>query len=328
MRRRDFIALIGGAAAAWPLAAAAQQPARMRRVGVLMSFSDDDREGQLLRSAFEQGLQALGWTNGRDVEIAYRYGAGADERFRAYSSELVSQNPDVLVANSAAALAPLRGLTSTIPIVAAIVGDLVDSGYVQSLARPGGNVTGFTAFEFAVGGKWLGFLREIAPGTRRVLVVETPNPQRGSYLPSIEAAARPISVDVTKSALRDAADIGPAIEQFAREANGGMIVLPNPFASANRRLIIDAAALHRLPAIYPFRRFAEEGGLMAYGSDRSDIFRRAASYVDRILKGESPANLPVQAPTKFELVINLKTAKALGLTVPQPLLVAADEVIE
>ena len=328
MRRRDFIALISGAAAAWPLAARAQQPARMRRVGVLMSFSDDDREGQLLLSAFEQGLQALGWTNGRDVEIIYRYGAGADERFRAYSSELVSQNPDVLVANSPAALAPLRGLTSTIPIVAAIVGDLVDSGYVQSLARPGGNVTGFTAFEFAVGGKWLEFLREIAPGISRVMVVESPNPQRGSYLPSIEAAARPISVDVTKSALRDAADIGPAIEQFAREANGGMIVLPNPFTSANRRSIIDAAALHRLPAIYPFRRFAEEGGLMAYGSDRSDIFRRAASYVDRILKGESPANLPVQAPTKFEMVINLKTAKALGLTVPQPLLVAADEVIE
>ena len=328
MRRRDFIALIGGAAAAWPLAAGAQQPARMRRVGVLMSFSADDREGQLLLGAFEQGLQALGWTNGRDVEIAYRYGAGADERFRAYSSELISQNPDVLVANSAAALAPLRGLTSTIPIVAAIVGDLVDSGYVQSLSRPGGNVTGFTAFEFAVGGKWLEFLREIAPSTRRVLVVESPNPQRGSYLPSIEAAARPISVDVTKSALRDAADIGPAIELFAREAHGGMIVLPSPSPSTNRRFIIDAAALHRLPAIYPFRRFAEEGGLMAYGSDRSDIFRRAASYVDRILKGESPANLPVQAPTKFELVINLKAAKALGLTVPQPLLVAADEVIE
>ncbi len=210
----------------------------------------------------------------------------------------------------------------------AIASDLVDSGYVESLARPGGNVTGFTAFEFAVGGKWLELLRQIAPSTRRVLVVETPSPQRASYLPSIEAAAQPIDVDVIKSALRSPADVGPAIEQFGREANGGLIVLPSPFTIANRRSIIDAAALHRLPAIYPFRLFADEGGLMTYGSDRSDIFRRAASYVDRILKGESPANLPVQGPTKFEFVINLKTAKALGLAIPPTLLALADEVIE
>jgi putative ABC transport system substrate-binding protein len=331
MRRRQLIRLLAGAAAAAvlpPLAARAQRAERMRRIGVLMAYADDDREGQSRIKAFQQGLQDLGWTNGGNVEITYRFAASDDQRFRTYSSDLVSQNPDVLVANSAAALAPLRRLTSTIPIVAAIVGDLVDSGYVQSLARPGGNVTGFTAFEFAVGGKWLELLREIAPGTRRFLVVETPKPQRASYLPSIEAAARPINVDIAKSALRDAADIGPAIEQFAREANGALIVLPSPFTNANRRSVIDAAALHRLPAIYPFRLFAEAGGLMTYGSDGSDIFRRAASYVDRILKGESPANLPVQAPTKFEVVVNLKTAKALGLGIPPALLATADDVIE
>jgi putative tryptophan/tyrosine transport system substrate-binding protein len=330
LRRRSFLTLLGGAAASWPLAARAQQPVRMRRIGVLMSAAQDDRRTQLEIAAFEQALQSLSWTKGRNIEIIYRYGAGDDERFHSYASELVGQNPDVLLANSGSALRPLRRLTSTIPIVVASAGDLVDTGNVQSLARPGGNITGFMSFEFAVGGKWLALLREMAPATSRVMVIESADAQRGSgsYFPSIVAMARMINVDAIMSKLHDDNDIDPTIEQFAHGANGGLIVLPSPFTIAHRRSLIDAAARNRLPAIYPYRDFADDGGLMAYGSNAPDLFRRAGGYVDRILKGESPANLPVQAPTKYELVINLKTAKALGLTVPLPLQASADEVIE
>jgi putative tryptophan/tyrosine transport system substrate-binding protein len=240
----------------------------------------------------------------------------------------VSQKPDVLVASTAPALASLRRATNTIPIVVAGAGDLVNSDYVQSLAHPGGNITGFTAFEFDVGGKWLGLLREVAPSVSRVMVIESPNPQRGSYLPSIEAAARPINVQVIKSDLHGEADIDTAVDQFARESSGGLIVMPSPFTAVNRRAVIAAAARNHLPAIYPYRYFAEDGGLLVYGSDGQDIFRRTASYVDRILKGESPANLPIQEPIKFEMFVNLKTAKALGLTIPSQLLDRADELIE
>jgi putative tryptophan/tyrosine transport system substrate-binding protein len=278
----------------------------------------------------EQALQSLGWIKGRNVEIIYRFGAGDDARFRSYASELVGQNPDVLLANSGSALRPLRQLTSTIPIVVASIGDLVDSGYVQSLARPGGNITGFMSFEYAMGGKWLALLREMAPETSRVLVVEDPHAQRGSgsYFPSIVALARTINVDATMPKLHDENDIDPTIEQFAREAKGGLIVLPSTFTIVHRRSLIDAVARNQLPAIYPYRDFADDGGLLSYGSNGADLFRRAAGYVDRILKGEKPGDLPVQAPTKYELVINLKTAKALGLTIPQSLLATADEVIE
>jgi putative tryptophan/tyrosine transport system substrate-binding protein len=330
MRRRDFIKGIVGSATAWPLTARAQQPSGMRRIGVLMSPSQGDRRAQLQIAAFEQALQSLGWTKGRNVEIIYRYGAGDDERFHSYASELVGQNPDVLLANSGSALRPLRRLTSTIPIVVASAGDLVDTGNVQSLARPGGNVTGFMSFEFAVGGKWLALLREMAPDTSRVLVIESADAQRGSgsYFPSIVALARTINVDAIMSKLHDANDIDPTIEQFAHDANGGLIVLPSPFTIAHRRSLVDAAARNRLPAIYPYRDFADDGGLFAYGSNSADLFRRAAGYVDRILKGEKPGDLPVQAPTKYELVINIKTAKALALRIPQSLLATADEVIE
>jgi putative ABC transport system substrate-binding protein len=283
---------------------------------------------QARNAAFEEGLRVLGWSSGQNVQIVYRYGAGSDQRAGEYARDLVNQKPDVIVANSTSALAPLRRATSTIPIVVAGAGDLVKSGYVESLAHPGGNITGFTSFEFDVGGKWLGLLREIVPSVSRVMVVESPNPQRGSYLPSIEAAARPINVEVTKSDLHGAADIDSAVDRFAREPNGGLIVLPGPFASVNRPAIIAAAARDRLPAIYPYRHFAEDGGLLAYGSNGQDIFRRAASYVDRILKGESAANLPIQGPIKFEMFINLKTAKALGLTIPPQVLNRADDLIE
>jgi putative tryptophan/tyrosine transport system substrate-binding protein len=328
MRRREVIALLGGTALAWPLAARAQSSDRMRRIGVLLSYAEADPEARERISAFEQGLRDLGWTSGRNIEIVYRYGAGISDRQRAYASELVRQTPDVLVAQSASSLAPLKEATSTIPIVVATVGDLVESGYVQSLAHPGGNITGFPSFELAMGGKWLELLHEIAPHVSRVLVVESINPQRGSYLLTIEAAARPIKVDVTMSDFHSATDIGPDIEKFARQPNGGLIVMPSGFTAVNRHDIIAAAARNRLPAIYPFRYFADDGGLLAYGSDGRDIFRRAAGYVDRILKGESPADLPIQEPIKFEMIVNLKTAKALGLTIPESFIQRADAVIE
>jgi putative tryptophan/tyrosine transport system substrate-binding protein len=331
MRRRKFISLIGGAAAAsslWPLAGQAQQGGPMRRVGVLMSYAEGDAEAKARIGAFEQALRELGWTNGRNVEIVYRFGGGIDDRQRAYASELVSRQPDVLVAQSASSLAPLAQATRTIPIVVATVGDLVESGYVQSFAHPGGNITGFTAFELAMGGKWLDLLHEVAPTLSRVMVVENPNPQRASYLPSIEAAARSIHVTVTQSDLHSPADIGPAIDRFAKQPDGGLIVMPSGFTAVHRHDIIAAAARNLLPAIYPFRYFTDDGGLIVYGSDGRDIFRRTAGYVDRILKGESPANLPVQQPIRFEMIVNLKTAKAQGLTIPESFLLRADEVIE
>jgi putative ABC transport system substrate-binding protein len=328
MRRRDFIAAIGGVVA-WPLAVRAQQADRMRRVWVLLPYPEGDPEAQSRIAAFEQRLKDLGWANGRNVQIIYRFRVGADDRIREYASDLISQKPDVLLVNSGGALAELRRTTGTIPIVVAMAGDLVEMGYIQSLDHPGGNITGFTSFEYAMGGKWLELLREIAPSVSRVMIVEGPNPQqRASYVPSIETAARPINVEVVKSDLHNETDIGPTVDQFAREPNCGLIVIPGLFTGVHRRSIIAASARNLLPTIYPYRYFVDDGGLLAYGSNSQDIFRSAAGYVDRILKGDKPADLPVQAPTKYELVINLKTAKTLGLTVPQALLATADGVIE
>jgi len=328
MQRREFITLLGGAAAVWPLTARAQQPDQMRRIGVLIGFADNDPEGQARAKAFQQKLQDLGLTDGHNVRIEYRWIIDPD-RIPALAAELVHLTPDVILAYGNPVLAALRRETRSIPIVFVQVTNPVGGGFVASLAHPGGNITGFTNFEFAIGGKWLETLKEIAPDTRRVAVILNPeNPTASGYLGAIEAMAPSLGVQVTPTAGRDAADIERAIEAFAGAPDGGVIVLPDLIAFFNRELFVALAARHRLPAVYPVRLFAAAGGLLSYGVDQINQSRQAASYIDRILKGEKPADLPVQAPTKFELVINLKTAKALGLTVPPQLLARADEVIE
>ena len=328
MRRRDFFTLFGGAAAAWPLVARAQQPERMRRIGVLTAFAENDVEGQARAKAFLQRLQDLGWTDGRNVRIEFRWVTDPDH-IRAIAAELIRLTPDVILAYGSPVLTALRRETSSIPIVFVQVTNPVGGGFVASLAHPGGNITGFTNFEFAIGGKWLETLKEIAPDTRRVAVILDPeNPTASGYLGAIEAMARSSGVEVTPAAGRDAADTERAIEVFARGPHGGVIVLPDIIAIVHRELFVALAARHRLPAVYPLRLFAASGGLVSYGVDQISQSRQAASYVDRILKGENPADLPVQGPTRYELVINLKTAKAIGLTMPPTVLTRADEVIE
>jgi putative tryptophan/tyrosine transport system substrate-binding protein len=329
MRRREFIGLLGGVTVAWPLAVRAQQSERVRRIGVLLAYSEADPEAHARIATFEQGLRELNWINGHNVRIDYRFGAGSVEHMRTNSAELVALKPDVLLAHSSSSLMPLRRETHTIPIVVAVVGDLVRAGFAESLARPGGNITGFSAFEPMMSGKWLELLKEIAPGLRLVMIiVNSQNASQPGYVRTIEATARSANVRVSMPDLNSEADIGPAIDEFAREANGGVIVLPGAFTGAHRRSIIASTARHRLPAIYPFRYYCVDGGLISYGIDQGAIFHRAASYVDRIFKGEKPGDLPIQMPTKFELVLNLKTARTLGLDVPPTLLALADEVIE
>jgi putative ABC transport system substrate-binding protein len=329
VRRREFIALLGGASLAGPFAARAQQPSRIPRIGLLNAFGEDDPDVQANITAFRQTLQKLGWTDGRNVRIDYRWGAADPERIRAHVKELVGLNPDVMLVSSTLALQPLLQETRSIPIVFTQVVDPVGAGLVASLARPGGNVTGFTVAEFSMFGKLLEVLKEAAPYVTRMAVILNPDqrPQTG-ILRAIEAAAPSFRVQVTAVGARDVAELERAIDQFAREPNAGLLVLPNPVTIGNRKLLIAMAARHRLPAAYPFRHFVEDGGLVSYGINLADQFRQAASYVDRILRGEKPAELPVQQPTKFELMINLKTAKALGLDVPATLLARADEVIE
>jgi putative ABC transport system substrate-binding protein len=326
MRRRDFITVLGGAVA-WPLAARAQQP---RRIGWLVAnYAQTDREGQANIAAFLDTFQRLGWTDGRNVRMEYRWGAGDADRIQASASELVRSAPDVIVVVGGAALAELHRLTSTIPIVFAQHTDPVDTGIVASLARPGGNITGFQSFEPAVGGKWLGVLREAAPNLRRVAVLfGSDSASNVAFLRAAEAVAPSLGVAVTAVDVHNGGEIERAITTFASQADGGLIVVPHPYTIANRASIIILAAGHHLPAIYPYRYFATEGGLISYGPDQIDQWRRAATYVDRILWGEKPGELPVQAPTKFELVINMKTAKALGLSIPPGLPLRADEVIE
>src|SRR5262245_60425113 len=329
MRRREFITLLGGAAA-WPLAARAQQSERMRRIGVLMSsWAEDDPESKLRIAAFVEGLQQLDWTVGRNVQIEIRWGAGDATRSRRSAAELVAVVPDVIVgANSDAAVA-LREVTRTLPIVFVNVSDPVGAGYVASLARPGGNVTGFTFVEYGMSGKWLELLKEIAPRVTRAAILRDPTLAVGiGQLGAIQSVAPSLGVETSPIDVRDAGELERDISNFARIPNGGLVVVANPTTLVHRKLIITLAAQHRLPAVYFLREFVKGGGLICYGPDAVDQYRRAASYVDRILKGEKPADLPVQAPTKYELVINLKTAKALGLTVPPSLLARADEVIE
>jgi putative ABC transport system substrate-binding protein len=331
MKRREFITLLGGAAATWPLAARAQQPERMRRVGVLAPFTKDDQESQVLLAAFKQRLVDLGWTDGRNLAIDYRFAGGSAEQVRAVAGELVAVAPDVIFAASNVSVAPLQKATSTIPIVFTQASDPVGSGFVASLARPGGNITGFQGFEPAIGGKWLEALREIAPGVRRVAVIHNPNVTANvAFLHAAETAAASFGVAVTAAGVRDAADIERVLTAFAREPNGGFIVTPSPATNTSdrRELIIALAARLGLPAIYPYRLSAASSGLISYAYDQKAQWQRGASYVDRILRGAKPAELPLQAPTKYEMIINLKTAKALGLEIPPTLLARADEVIE
>ena len=329
IRRRDFIFTLGGAAAAWPLAARAQQPERMRRIGVLMSMVESDPRGLEYITAFAQGLAELGWIVGRNVRIEYRWGAGDLDRFHRYATELVALSPDVVLASAGSIVGALQQASRTVPIVFVTTIDPVGGGWVESLSRPGTNATGFASYEFSMSGKRLELLKEIAPGVKRVAVIRDPSVPAGSGgLAAIQTVAPSLGVELTPVGVRDAGEIERTITAFARGSNGGLIFV-GPGSSVQRRdVIITLAARHRLPAIYPGRSYATAGGLISYGADPIDQYRRAAGYVDRILKGEKPADLPVQAPTKYELVINLKTAKALGLEVPPSLLATADEVIE
>ena len=329
MKRRDFITLLGGAAAAWPLAARAQQPERMRRIGVLTPWASNDAEAQDRVTAFVQAMEQLGWTAGRSVRIDYRWGDGKADMTRKYATELVALASDVILALSSAAVAPLLEASRTVPIVFAGVADPVAAGYVESLARPGGNVTGFTLYEYSIGGKWLELLKELSPRVTRAAVLREAGIAAGPGLfGAIQALAPSLGLELRLVNVQDAAEIERAVAAFAQVSNGGMIVTGSPRQSAHRELIIALAAKHRLPAVYNARFFVAAGGLISYGTDLLDQSRSAARYVDRILKGEEPANLPVQAPNKYELVINLKTAKALGLEMPTTVLARADEVIE
>jgi putative ABC transport system substrate-binding protein len=329
MRRRDFIKGVVGSTA-WPLTALAQQPDRIRRLGVLISGpAEADAEGQARVAALRLGLLEHGWVEGRNLEIDYRWGGGDSTRLRAYAAELTALIPDVIFAAPSAALAAVQRVTRTIPVVFAQISDPVGAGFAASLAHPGGNITGFALFEFAVGAKWLELLKQIAPSVSRVAVIYDPTtPSATGFLPLIEAAGRSFGVDIFVHSVRDANEIEGAISALAAEPNGGLIALASSLIVVKRDLIISLANKSRLPTISAFRYYAEAGGLVSYGVDNLDLYRRAASYVDRILKGEKPSDLPVQEATKFQLVINLKTAKALGLTIPKSLLSTADEVIE
>ena len=329
MGRREFIKVIAGSTAVWPLTARAQQSEPKRRIGVLMGLAADDPEGQDRIAAFEQGLQQLGWTNGRNLQIDYRRGGGETGSTQKYADELVALAPDVILASGGTVVGPLLQATRTVPIVFTQTPDPVAAGFVASLARPGGNATGFTTSEYGVSGKWLELLKEIAPGVNRVAVLRDPTIPSGiGQFASLQSVAPSFAVELSPVNVRDASEIERDITTFARGSDRGLIVTSSGLAAVHRQLIIRLAARYRLPAIYSYRYFATSGGLNSYGPDPIDQYRRAAGYVDRILKGEKPADLPVQAPTKYELAINLKTAKALGLPVGPKLLARADVVIE
>jgi putative ABC transport system substrate-binding protein len=328
VRRRAFIALLGGAAA-WPLAARAQQPDRMRRIGVVVSSAEDDLDMQARVAGFRQGLESLGWSEDRNARIDARFAAGKADQFQVLAKELIALQPDVIFAHSTPIVAALQRESRTIPIVFVSVSDPIGSGFVASLARPGGNLTGLLQYEQGITGKWLAMLKEIAPRLERAALVANPKTTAYDYfLRAAQAAAPSLTIELVSTPVETAADIEHAIESAARTPNGGLLLPPDTTTTVHRDLIIALAARHCLPAVYPFRVFVEAGGLMSYGTEQVAMFRQAALYVDRILRGAKPADLPVQAPTKFETVVNLKTAKALGLTVPPGLLVAADEVIE
>jgi len=326
--RREFITLLGGAAA-WPIAARAQQGERMRRVAMLQTLAADDREAQRRNVAFVQGLQQQGWSEGHNLQIDMRWAGGDAERIRRYAAELAALTPDAILAVGSATVTPLQQMTRTIPIVFVNVPDPVGAGFVESLSRPGGNTTGFTNFEYGISGKWLELLKEIRPGLTRAAIIRDAAITAGiGQWGAIQSVAPSLGVELSPVNMRDAAEIERALTAFARPGSGGLIVTGSALALVHRDLIITLAARYNLPAVYFIRAFVDAGGLLSYGPDVIDQYRRAAGYVDRILKGEKPADLPVQAPTKYELVINLKTAKALGLDLPPTLLARAHEVIE
>ena len=328
MRRREFISLVGGAAA-WPLTARAQQPERIRRVGIILPAAADNAEFQAWVGAFLQGLQQAGWSIGQNVRIDTRWATANAAEIRRHAAELVALAPDVILAHGASTVRPLLQVTRTVPIVAPVIGDPVGAGFVDSLARPGGNVTGFISFEYGMAVKWLELLKEIVPSVTRAAVLRDPSQGSGTSLfAAIQALAPSLRVEVNPVNMRDAAEIERAVAAFAQTPNGGLILTGGAAGVRHRDLIVTLAARHKLPAVYYERLYVTAGGLTSYGADYVDQYRRAAGYVDRILKGEKPADLPVQTPTKYELVINLKTAKALGLTIPQSLLATADGVIE
>ena len=329
MRRRDVITLLGGAAAAWPLSAHAQQGKRIRRVSVLMPYDANDPQAQVRNAAFLEGLQQLAWTVGNNIQIDYRWSGGNEDDTRRYAAELASLAPDVVFTSGSAAVAPLQRATRTVPIVFAQVPDPVGAGFVDSLARPGGNITGFTPFEYGIGAKWLELLKQITPSVTRVAVIRDATITAGIGLwGAIQSVSPSFGVELRPIDVHDAGEIERAVGTFAGSPNGGLILTGSALAIMHRDLIIALAARYRLPAVYYERYFAVAGGLISYGSDSVEQFRLAAGYVDRILKGEKPAELPVQAPTKYDLVINLKTANAMGLNVPDTLLARANEVIE
>jgi ABC-type uncharacterized transport system substrate-binding protein len=327
-RRREFISLLGGAVA-WPLAARAQRAERVRRIGILMNTAADDPEPQTYITAFRQALQQLGWTEGRNLQVDTRWGAGSTELFRRYGSELVALAPDLILAAGVGVVIAVQAASREVPIVFVQSIDPIGGGVVASLARPGGNATGFMQFEYTLSGKWLELLKEIAPRVTRVAILrDSTNPAGIGQWAVIQAMASPLGIEMTPVSVRETEEIEQGIGAFARGSNGGLIVPVSARATSRKSLIIEQAARHRLPTVYPYRHFVTSGGLISYGPDLADQYRRAADYVDRILKGEKPAELPVQAPTKYDLVINLKTAKTLGLEVPPTLLARADEVIE
>jgi len=328
MRRREFITLIGSAAVV-PLVAGAQPSESMRRVGVLMSTAADDREGQARIAAFRQGLQKLGWIEGQNVRLDIRWGGGDADLDRRFAAELVALTPDVILATASSTVAALQGATRTVPVVFAHAVDPVAAGFVDSLARPGGNATGFVLFEYGISAKWLELLKEIAPSVTRAGVLRDPAMAAGTgQFGALQSVAPSFGVELSPVNVRDAGEIERMVTAFARSSNGGLIVTASPLATLHRDLIVALAARHKLCAVYNLRLFVTAGGLISYGSDVPDLLRRAAGYVDRVLKGEKPADLPVQAPTKFEMVVNIRTARALGITVPPSLLARADEVIE
>jgi putative tryptophan/tyrosine transport system substrate-binding protein len=328
MKRREFITLLGGAAA-WPLAAPAQTPSSVRQIGVLMNTDAGDREGLARLAAFQQALQQLGWSEGRSAHVNVRWSAGNSDQFRGYATELVALAPDVILASGSPSVAALQRAARNVPIVFVQVVDPVGNGFVDSLPRPGGNITGFSAFEYGMSGKWLELLKEVAPRVMRAAVLRDVALAQGSgQLGAIQSVAPSFAVEVTPISVHDASEIERGIAVFARSANGGLIVTGSALTLVHRELIVTLASRYRLPAVYAFRYHVITGGLISYGPDTIDPYRRAAGYVDRILKGEKPADLPVQAPVKYELVINRKTAKALGLELPATLLARADEVIE
>ena len=330
MRQREFVTLIGGAVAVWASLARAQQTRKVPLVGVLMPFEKGDEEAERRQSAFQNGLEQFGWRNGQNIRIEYRWAGGDPNRYQSHAVELVGLAADVILANATPVLAAVRAQTHTIPIVFVQVIDPVSRGFVNSLARPGGNITGFTNFEFPMGGKWVEMLKEIAPQVKSTAVLFNPDtaPYGESFFQQIKASASSLSIETVEAQVKNSTELTKAVEESAAKLSGSLIILPDTYTTVHRDSIIELAGRHQLPSIYPFRYFATQGGLVSYGVDTEDLFRRAAGYIDRILRGEKPADLPVQAPVKYELVINLKTAKSLGLTVSPTLLARADEVIQ